>query len=198
MTLIENIGRPESRHTEDRTRGYWACYHACQEAEARDYDAPIFKEVVWEETIAEIVKELRAAKIERFVVTVAQAGIADIIDLFERAGCYLAGVCKVPTPYTVYDPGSQRDVMRFDNGFSLQVGPAQDARVSPATQRVEVMLTDHESRRLTEIAVDRGTTPAGLLAAFVSDLTYGERTGGSDERFCADEWLGRRCDLAWM
>lgn len=198
MSLIENLGRPESRHTEDRTQGYWACCKACKEAETRSYDAPIFKEVVWEETIADIVKELRAAKIERFVVTVAQAGIADIIDLFERAGCYLAGVCKVPTSYSVYDPASDKNVQRFDSGFSLLVGPAPDARFVPVTQRVEVMLTDHESRKLTEIAADRDTTPAGLLAAFASDLTCGERTGGSDERMYADEWLGRRGDLAWM
>ncbi|WP_195615492.1 DUF7698 family protein [Intestinimonas butyriciproducens] len=194
MKNIDAFDRPEGRHTEDRTRGYWACYHACQEAERQNYDAPIFKDVVWDETIADIVKELRAAKIERFVITVAQSGIADTIDQFERAGCYLAGICKVPTQFTQWDAHSMSDIQRFDNGFSLLVSPAPDPRFVPITQRVEVMLTDHEISRLTEIAIDRDTTPAGILAAFASDLTYGERTGGSDERMYAEDWLGRRCD----
>lgn len=198
MSLIEKLGRPEGRHTEDRTRGYWACYRACQEAEVHNYDAPIFKEVVWDETIPDIVKELRAAGVERFVVTVAQAGIADIIDRFERGGCHLAGVCRVPTFRTDYDAAQGCCVPHFDNGFSLLVGSAPDPRFAAVTQRVEVMLTDHESCRLTEIATGRGTTPAGLLAAFASDLTCGERTGGSDERMYSQDWIDRRGDLAWM
>lgn len=195
MRCIDSFERPESRHTEDRTRGYWACYHAYREAKEQEYDAPIFKEVVWDENIPDIVKELREADVERFVITVAQSGIADTIDQFQRAGCYLAGVCKVPTPFHTFDPTTGKTAQRFDNGFSILVGPAPDARITPSTQRVEVMLTDHESRRLTEIAIDRGTTPADILASFASDLTYGERTGGSDERMYANDWLDRRCDL---
>ena len=194
MKAIEALERPENHHTEDRTRGWWACHKAYTEAVKRDYDAPIFNEVVWDETIPDIVKELRANEVERFVITVSQAGIADILDLFQRGGCYLAGVCRVPTLHTIYSPNEGRNVPKFDNGFSLLVKEAPDPHLSPATQRVEVMLTDHELERLTEIANERDATPAEILAAFASDLTIGERTGGSDERMYADEWLHRRCD----
>ena len=195
MDFLKALDRPEGRHTEDRTRGYWACYRAYREAKEQEYDAPIFKEVVWDENIPDIVKELREADVERFVITVAQSGIADTIDQFQRAGCYLAGVCRVPTSLTAYSPETGRNIPKEDTGFSLLVSPAApDPRLSPATQRVEVMLTDQESKGLTKIAAVRDTTSANILAAFTSDLTCGERTGGSDERMYADEWLCRRQD----
>jgi len=59
-------------------------------------------------------------------------------------------------------------------------------------KRVYVNLTDEEKERLTEIAADHDATPCELLAAFVADLTHSNRTGGSDERMYANEWLDRQ------
>ncbi|MHB8061766.1 MAG: hypothetical protein ACYDG2_03895 [Ruminiclostridium sp.] len=59
-------------------------------------------------------------------------------------------------------------------------------------ERVYVDLTHEEKERLTLIAANYKTTPGELLAAFSADLTYSNRTGGSDERMYADQWLERQ------
>ena len=60
-------------------------------------------------------------------------------------------------------------------------------------KKLVVNLTDEEKDRLKEIAKDHDTSPGELLAAFVADLVCSERTGGSDERMYASNWLGRQC-----
>jgi len=59
-------------------------------------------------------------------------------------------------------------------------------------KRVYVNLTDEEKEDLERIAADHDATPGELLAAFVADLTYSNRTGGGDERMYASEWLDRQ------
>lgn len=59
----------------------------------------------------------------------------------------------------------------------------------PHTFKME--LSDRDYSTLKAIAENMGTSPSGLLKAFVSDLVDGDESGGSDERRLADEWQDR-------
>ena len=59
-------------------------------------------------------------------------------------------------------------------------------------KRVYVNVTAEEKERLEKIATEHNATPGELLAAFVADLTYSGRSGGSDEREYASDWLDRQ------
>ena len=56
----------------------------------------------------------------------------------------------------------------------------------------EVKLTEDESKALSIVASQRDATSGELLAAFAADLTYSDRSGGSDERMLAGDWLSRQ------
>ena len=58
--------------------------------------------------------------------------------------------------------------------------------------KITLSISDKEIKKLSEIAVDKEESIAGLLEGFIGDLTDGEHTGGSDERRLANEWLERR------
>ena len=60
-------------------------------------------------------------------------------------------------------------------------------------KRIYVNLTDDEAAELKERAEYHSATPGELLAAFTADLTCSKRSGGSDERMYANDWLGRQC-----
>ena len=62
---------------------------------------------------------------------------------------------------------------------------------------VIVKLTDDEMERMSDVAKLHGAKPGELLAAFVADLVCSGRTGGSDERMYANEWLDRQT-FRWM
>ena len=59
-------------------------------------------------------------------------------------------------------------------------------------KRICIRITDEEKERLSDIAAERDATPGELLAAFVADITSSARSGGSDERMYADQWLCRQ------
>lgn len=58
-------------------------------------------------------------------------------------------------------------------------------------RRITVELTDEELFKLRQLSEIRETTVNKLLSQFIADLTYSDRSGGSDERAIADEWLSR-------
>ena len=58
-------------------------------------------------------------------------------------------------------------------------------------RRIYINITDEEKERLSKIAAEHDATPGELLAAFVADITYSDRSGGSDERMYAEQWLCR-------
>ena len=59
-------------------------------------------------------------------------------------------------------------------------------------KRITIQITEEEKERLTEIADNFGATPGQIVEAFISDLTSSARSGGSDERLRAEEWLYRQ------
>lgn len=59
-------------------------------------------------------------------------------------------------------------------------------------KRIYVSLTDEEKDRLTEIAAEHYAAPGELLAAFAADLACSKRSGGSDVRMLANDWLCRQ------
>ena len=59
-------------------------------------------------------------------------------------------------------------------------------------KRIYVTLTDEEKEDLSRIAADHNASPGELLAAFVADLAYSKRRGGSDESMYANDWLYRQ------
>ena len=62
---------------------------------------------------------------------------------------------------------------------------------------IQVCLTEEENNDLIRIAEDHDATPGELLAAFVADLTVSDRSGGSDERMLASDWLSRQT-MRWI
>ena len=64
-------------------------------------------------------------------------------------------------------------------------------------KRIQISLTAEEHNGLIRIAEDNETTPQELLAAFAADLTGSDRSGGSDERRLADDWLWRQT-MRWI
>ncbi len=61
--------------------------------------------------------------------------------------------------------------------------------LKPRTLKIE--LTDDEVKDIFEKAGRAGISPEELIARFVSDLTCGCRSGGSDERDYASSWYDR-------
>ena len=59
------------------------------------------------------------------------------------------------------------------------------------TMRIGIDLTPIEYDFLRCLAFSYGTTVNGLLSQFVADLTSSNRSGGSDERQLACDWLFR-------
>ena len=59
-------------------------------------------------------------------------------------------------------------------------------------KRVYVNITAEEKVNLDMIAAEHNATPGELLAGFVADLTCSDRSGGSDERMFATDWLDRQ------
>ena len=59
-------------------------------------------------------------------------------------------------------------------------------------KRVYATHTEEEKEQLTRIAADRDAAPSELLAAFAADITGSVRSGGSDERMFAVQWLERQ------
>ena len=57
---------------------------------------------------------------------------------------------------------------------------------------IPVSLTENENKALSIIALQRDAAPGELLAAFVADLVKSGRSGGSDERMLASDWLYRQ------
>ncbi len=58
-------------------------------------------------------------------------------------------------------------------------------------RRPRIKISDQEWERLKDIAENRGTTPQRIIEQFIYDLTCSNRSGGSDERDFAYEWLDR-------
>ena len=56
-----------------------------------------------------------------------------------------------------------------------------------------VKITEEEHEQLTRIAKENNMSKGALLAAFIADLTWSDRSGGSDERMYASDWLYRQC-----
>lgn len=59
------------------------------------------------------------------------------------------------------------------------------------TMRISVNLTADEYSELRKIVSDCDTSVNRLLSQFIADLTYSDRSGGSDERRLASDWLDR-------
>lgn len=59
------------------------------------------------------------------------------------------------------------------------------------TMRIGIDLTSDEYKKLRDIANDYNTNVNALLSQFIADLTSSERSGGSDERYLANDWLSR-------
>lgn len=57
--------------------------------------------------------------------------------------------------------------------------------------RININITKEEYEYLYITADSHGTTVNGLLSQFIADLTASDRSGGSDERCLASEWLSR-------
>jgi len=57
---------------------------------------------------------------------------------------------------------------------------------------VPISLTEEEHEALLRIAAEHDAGPGALLAAFAADLTGSYRSGGSDERMLAADWLLRQ------
>jgi hypothetical protein len=64
-------------------------------------------------------------------------------------------------------------------------------------KRIKVDITYQEYQDLQRIAESAKTSVANLVGAFIQDLTYSDRSGGSDERELAREWLGRNVYRVW-
>lgn len=60
------------------------------------------------------------------------------------------------------------------------------------SRNYKLVLTDEEAERLAYAAGQHGITTIELLENFISDMTGSDRSGGSDERDCADNWYTRR------
>lgn len=58
-------------------------------------------------------------------------------------------------------------------------------------KRLMVDINEEEYQLLKEIAANQESSVALLLGAFVHDLTASDRSGGSDERMYARDWLYR-------
>lgn len=56
---------------------------------------------------------------------------------------------------------------------------------------LRIEITEEELEGLKEKAKCYETSPRKLVEQFVSDLTWSERSGGSDERGYADDWYSR-------
>lgn len=63
--------------------------------------------------------------------------------------------------------------------------------VETKTMRIGIDLSGEEYQLLREKAADYGTTVNVLLSQFIADLICSDRSGGSDERMYASEWLSR-------
>lgn len=59
--------------------------------------------------------------------------------------------------------------------------------------KVELNLTEKEYQKLMEKAGRAGLSVSGLLENFIRDLTYSNRSNGSDEREMANAWFDRCC-----
>ena len=59
------------------------------------------------------------------------------------------------------------------------------------TMRISIDLSDEEYLLLKEKASDYDTNINGLLSQFIADLVCSDRSGGSDERMYASDWLSR-------
>ncbi len=59
------------------------------------------------------------------------------------------------------------------------------------TMRIGIDLTSDEYQKLRDLANDYNTNVNALLSQFIADLTSSERSGGSDERYLASDWLSR-------
>lgn len=59
-------------------------------------------------------------------------------------------------------------------------------------KRIYVSITYEEYVMLVDVALDHDAKPGELLAAFVADITHSSRSGGSDERMYANDWLSRQ------
>lgn len=57
--------------------------------------------------------------------------------------------------------------------------------------RIGINLTDWEYEHLCDIAECYGTTVNCLLSQFIADLTYSDRSCGSDGRCLSNDWLSR-------
>lgn len=60
------------------------------------------------------------------------------------------------------------------------------------SRTIEINLSDAEVTYISELAAKHDTTVGELIENFICDLTYSERSNGSDERMHANEWLDRR------
>lgn len=58
-------------------------------------------------------------------------------------------------------------------------------------KRLTIDINDEEYQALKLIAENEESTIAKLLGAFVQDLTFSNRSGGSDERLYARDYLRR-------
>lgn len=62
---------------------------------------------------------------------------------------------------------------------------------------IEVVLQPEEAERLAEVAEDHDITPEDLLAAFVADLTYSDRSGDKEDHERAEHWWAGCKHRAW-
>lgn len=57
--------------------------------------------------------------------------------------------------------------------------------------KITIEITKEEHLGLKALAIKKNTTPEKLVQKLVSDVTGSLRSGGSDERMYAEQWLNR-------
>ena len=93
------ITRAEKNHEEVSLKGeninstlYWA-YRRSKERNAQYLD---FSEVVWEEEVPEITKQLREFGKKKFTISSTFSSVIKVIAAFEENGCKLKGITYIP------------------------------------------------------------------------------------------------------
>ena len=83
---------------------YWA-YEYSKKAMNQRID---FSEVIWENEVEEIVRQLHEAGVTEFTISSTFSGLISVLAEFERNGCRLKGMTNVFSRYTDLITGEQK------------------------------------------------------------------------------------------
>lgn len=114
---------------------------------------------------------------------------------FDSVESLIEALDRIPVPYEFGKLSIEDNELSVEIHYTVPEEEFDD-ELEPVCKvckevNIELNLDDYTKEQLLKISAEREVTPTELIESFIADLTWNDKTNGSDERMHAEEWLNR-------